>query len=291
MHRMDTARTSCVWTDSWRDLRHSLRPPSHMPPAWVGRGFCLQPQPPTPGCWASSSGIGRMGSRLQAGPPQAQGSSLAPLCPRPIVLSLPTVSPRFRVLPAVWGCAYHPHLLLTCGRSSQGPGGPDQKLHVPSSRPSHQRGHLLSKEACLLWVCKPLLPSSGLCPATPTAGHMPLLQHHPLSAAPSIPSQALRTGQSQEEGQPSGPWPHTAQSSCQTYRAESPAPPSPALRPGAPEGRTSRGGHLALGGQCVPTAKRGMWGSFPGRTVASGWHCPLLPPPPTPSRASLIPKG
>ena len=177
------------------------------------------------------------------------------------------------------------------GRSPQGPGGPDQKLHVPSSRPSHQCGHLLSKEACLLWVCKPLLPSSGLCPATPTVGLMPLLQHHPLSVAPSIPSQALRTGQSQEEGQPSGPWPHTAQSSCQTYRAESPAPPSPALRPGAPEGRTLRGGHLALGGQCVPTAKRGIWGSFPGRTVASGWHCPLLPPPPTPSRASLIPKG
>lgn len=66
--------------------------------------------------------------------------------------------------------------------------------------------------------------------------------------------------------------------------------PTPAVRPGAPEGRTSREGHLALGVQCVPTAKRGMWGSFPGRTVASRWYCPLLPPPPTPSRASLIPK-
>lgn len=133
----------------------------------------------------------------------------------------------------------------------------------------------LSKEACLLWVCKSPLPSSGLCPAMPTAGHM--LQHHPLSVAPPVPSQALRTGQSQEEGWPSGPWPHTAPSFCQTYRAESPVPPSPALRPGAAEGRTSREGHLVLGVQCVPTAKRGMWGSFPGRTVASRWHCPLLP--------------
>lgn len=84
--------------------------------------------------------------------------------------------------------------------------------------------------------------------------------------------------------------PHPAPSFCQTYRAESPVPLSPALRPGAAEGRTSREGHLVLGVQCVPTAKRGMWGSFPGRTVARRWHCPLLPPPPTPSRASLIPK-
>ena len=286
MHRMDAASTSCVWTDSWRDLRHSLRPPQPYAACLGGSGI-LSAAPATHSWLLGHIFRDRKDGNSTAGrPTPTQGSSPAPLCPRPTVPSLPSVCPRFRVLPA----PYHPHLLLTCGRSPQGPGGPDQKLHVPSSRPPHQRGHLLSKEACLLWVRKPPLPSSGLCPATPTAGCMPLLQHHPLSVAPPVPSQALRTGQSQEEGRPSGPWPHTAQSSCQTYRAESPAPPPPALRPGAPEGRTSRGGHLALGGQCVPTAKRGMWGSFPGRTMASRWHCPLLPPSPTSSRASLIPK-
>lgn len=90
MHRMDSQDILCVDRQLERP-RALLEAPSHMPPAWVGRGFCLQPQPPTPGYWASSSGIGRMGSRLQAGPPQAQGSSLAPLCPRP---TLPVLARR-----------------------------------------------------------------------------------------------------------------------------------------------------------------------------------------------------
>lgn len=112
--------TSCVDRQLERP-QTLLEAPSHMPPAWVGRDFSLQPLVPLLPLTHLIFRMGRMGSRLQAAHPTARGP-LAPSVPGPIVLSLPDRVPRFRV-PSNWGC-HQSHLLLTCGRSSQGPGGP-----------------------------------------------------------------------------------------------------------------------------------------------------------------------
>lgn len=196
------------------------------------------------------------------------------------------------MLPAVWGCAYHPHLLLTCG-----------PLRAPETRwprseaPCAQLPALTStwpftsKEACLLWVCKPLLPSSGLCPATPTTGHMPLLQHHPLSSGTIDPLTGPR-----DRTVPGGRTAIRALAPHCTVllpdiQGRVPSSPSPALRPGAPRRKNLRGGHLALGGQCVPTAKREHVGSFPGRTVASEVALPPIPTTPPQAGPASFPRG
>lgn len=183
------------------------------------------------------------------------------------------------MLPAVWGVLIIPISSLTCGRSSQGQVAQIRKPHSPAPRP-HINVTLLWVHACSGFA-NPSSSGLGLCPAThllqatcPCSSTIHSQRHHRSLTG-------LEDRRVPGEGQPSGPWPHTAQSSCQTYRAESPAPPSPCTEARSPRrknlhGRTS----CSWGSMCANCWKEGHAGVILAGTVASEWHCPLLYPPP-----------